>query len=325
MDATALENEARTAIAATADPDALEELRVRYPRPQGELKQALREVRDRETGMALNAARAAIEEALMAAASVERRARRRVREDGGSITLPGEPFRRGSLHLITQLRRRIEDIFLGIGYEVYDGREVETDPTQLRRASICPRRIPPASARHLLPRRRDAAAHPDLALADQGDAGAGAACLPRLARPHLPPRPARRDAHARLPPGRRARRRSWHHAGRPRGHDRALLRRDLRRGAPHRVPHAFFPFTEPSVEFDITCYLCDGAGCAVCKHSGWIEMGGAGVVDPTCSRRSATTRRSGRGSRSGSGSTGSRSCATASPTCASSGGTTSAW
>ena len=43
---------------------------------------------------------------------------------------------------------------------------------------------------------------------------------------------------------------------------------------------SFFPFTEPSVEFDVTCYLCDGAGCAVCRHSGWIEMGGAGMVDP---------------------------------------------
>ena len=47
-----------------------------------------------------------------------------------------------------------------------------------------------------------------------------------------------------------------------------------------RMRTSFFPFTEPSVEFDITCYLCDGAGCAVCKWSGWIEMGGAGVVDP---------------------------------------------
>ena len=47
-----------------------------------------------------------------------------------------------------------------------------------------------------------------------------------------------------------------------------------------RMRTSFFPFTEPSVEFDVTCYLCDGAGCAVCKHSGWIEMGGAGVVDP---------------------------------------------
>ncbi len=64
MDATALENEARTAIAAAAGTDALEELRVRYLGRKSELKLALREVRDRETGMALNAARAAIEAAL---------------------------------------------------------------------------------------------------------------------------------------------------------------------------------------------------------------------------------------------------------------------
>ena len=43
---------------------------------------------------------------------------------------------------------------------------------------------------------------------------------------------------------------------------------------------SFFPFTEPSVEFDVTCFLCGGEGCHVCGHSGWIEMGGAGVVDP---------------------------------------------
>ena len=47
-----------------------------------------------------------------------------------------------------------------------------------------------------------------------------------------------------------------------------------------RMRTSYFPFTEPSVEFDVTCFLCDGAGCPVCKHSGWIEMGGAGVVDP---------------------------------------------
>jgi phenylalanyl-tRNA synthetase alpha chain len=43
---------------------------------------------------------------------------------------------------------------------------------------------------------------------------------------------------------------------------------------------SFFPFTEPSVEFDVTCFLCAGEGCVFCKHTGWFEMGGAGVVDP---------------------------------------------
>ena len=42
----------------------------------------------------------------------------------------------------------------------------------------------------------------------------------------------------------------------------------------------FFPFTEPSMEPDVSCFLCDGSGCQVCKYSGWIEMGGSGMVDP---------------------------------------------
>jgi phenylalanyl-tRNA synthetase alpha chain len=47
-----------------------------------------------------------------------------------------------------------------------------------------------------------------------------------------------------------------------------------------RMRTSFFPFTEPSVEFDVTCFLCGGSGCAFCKYTGWFEMGGAGVVDP---------------------------------------------
>ncbi len=47
-----------------------------------------------------------------------------------------------------------------------------------------------------------------------------------------------------------------------------------------RMRTSYFPFTEPSVEFDVTCFLCSGKGCVFCKYSGWFEMGGAGVVDP---------------------------------------------
>jgi len=47
-----------------------------------------------------------------------------------------------------------------------------------------------------------------------------------------------------------------------------------------RFRTSFFPFTEPSVEVDVSCFLCDGSGCVVCKHSGWIEILGAGQVDP---------------------------------------------
>ncbi|MDQ2792387.1 MAG: phenylalanine--tRNA ligase subunit alpha, partial [Bacteroidota bacterium] len=47
-----------------------------------------------------------------------------------------------------------------------------------------------------------------------------------------------------------------------------------------RFRPSFFPFTEPSAEIDITCLICKGAGCNICKYSGWVEIGGCGMVDP---------------------------------------------
>ena len=279
MDATALANEARTAIAAAADEEALEELRVRYLGRKSELKLALRDVRDRETGMALNATRRAIEAAFearereLAAAAVE------ADLEPFDPTLPGEPFRRGSLHLITQLRRRIEDVFLGMGYEVYEGREVETvwhNFDALNQPEAHPSRDPR-----------------DTFYFDEST----------LLRTHTSPSQIRAMLERQPPlylisPGRTYRRDPLDATHTPVFHqveglavDRGITLADLRGtielfvGAifgPRtvRMRTSFFPFTEPSVEFDITCYLCDGEGCPVCKHSGWIEMGGAGMVDP---------------------------------------------
>jgi phenylalanyl-tRNA synthetase alpha chain len=279
MDATALANEARTAIGAAADRDALDELRIRYLGRKSELKLALREVRNRETGIALNAARTAIEEAL-AAREAELAAGL---DDGGDPfdpTLPGEPVPRGSLHLITQLRRRIEDVFIGMGYEVYDGREVETvwhNFDALNQPQAHPSRDPR-----------------DTFYVDEHT----------LLRTHTSPSQIRAML-AQEPPvylvslGRTYRRDALDATHTPVFHqveglavDRHITLADLRgtielfAGAIFggrrevRMRTSYFPFTEPSVEFDLTCYLCDGSGCAVCKHSGWIEMGGAGVVDP---------------------------------------------
>ena len=278
MDATALESEARTAIAAAESEDTLGELRVRYLGRKSPLKLALREVRDRETGMALNAAREAIEDAL---AERETELSAAARDEGEPFdpTLPGEPFRRGSLHLITQLRRRIEDIFVGMGYEVYDGREVET-------------------VWHNFDALNQPEAHPSRDPRDTFYLDAST-----LLRTHTSPSQIR-AMQAQEPPvylvslGRTYRRDPLDATHTPVFHqveglavDRGITLADLRgtielfAGAIFgqrdvRMRTSFFPFTEPSVEFDVTCYLCEGAGCAVCKWSGWIEMGGAGVVDP---------------------------------------------
>src|SRR5918999_5093484 len=279
MDATALENEARSAIAAAADAAELEAARVRYLGRKSDLKLALREVRDRETGMTLNAVREQIEAALearereLAAASVT--------DDAEfDATLPGEAVSRGTLHLITQLRRRIEDIFVGMGYKVYDGREVET-------------------VWHNFVALNQPEAHPSRDPQDTFYIDAG-----RLLRTHTSPSQIRAMMEKEPPIylvslGRTYRRDPLDPTHTPVFHqvealavDRHITLADLRGTMQEfvstvfggrrevRMRTSFFPFTEPSVEFDMTCYLCDGAGCPVCKHSGWIEMGGAGEVDP---------------------------------------------
>jgi phenylalanyl-tRNA synthetase alpha chain len=128
MDANVLQNEAESAIAGAATFSELDDARVRYLGRKSVLKQALREVRDRETGMTLNAVRERLESAVAARESALERAEldRALAEEIIDVTLPGEAPPRGHLHLITQIRREIEDVFLGLGYEVVDGREVET-------------------------------------------------------------------------------------------------------------------------------------------------------------------------------------------------------
>ena len=90
------------------------------------LKVALRDVRDRETGMALNAVREQLESAFAAREEELERARLVLLDEALDVTLPGTQLPRGRLHPLTQIRREVEDIFLGLGYEIVDSREVET-------------------------------------------------------------------------------------------------------------------------------------------------------------------------------------------------------
>ena len=128
MDVEALEQAALAAVAAAASTDEIEAVRVEYLGRKSALKLALREVRDRETGMTLNAVRERIETAVAAreAELVRAELDRRLSEERADVTLPVGGYRRGHLHLITQIRREVEDVFLGLGYRVVDGREVET-------------------------------------------------------------------------------------------------------------------------------------------------------------------------------------------------------
>jgi phenylalanyl-tRNA synthetase alpha chain len=282
MDATALENDALAAISAASSPGEVEEVRVRFLGRKAELPQALREVRDRETGMTLNALRRRLEEALDGRRETLERADldRRLREERIDVTLPGEAPRRGHLHLITQIRREVEDIFVGLGYQVVDGREVETTHYNFDGLNFPPGHPARSPLQTLF-------------LDDE-----------TVLRTETSPSQVR-TMEAQQPPiyivslGRVYRRDTPDATHTPTFHqveglavDEGITLSDLEGTLDYLLRALFgeerrtefrthyFPFTEPSIEAYVSCHVCDGAGCPVCRHSGWIEVGGAGMVDP---------------------------------------------
>jgi phenylalanyl-tRNA synthetase alpha chain len=296
VDAEKLQAEATAAIAAVQTLDELDELRVRYLGRKSELKQALRNVRDRDTGAVLNTARVAVEDAVEARRGELESAKleRQLAEGAIDPTLPSdllarldgtEPTRlarpRGTLHPTTQIRRELEDIFIGLGYEVIDGREVETSYYNFDALNMPPwhpARSPIAS----------------LFIDDD-----------TLLRTETSPAQIHK-LESQPPPiymvslGRVYRRDTIDPTHYPIFHqveglaiDRNITMADLKGTLLYVMRELFgperelrfrthyFPFTEPSMEPDVSCFECGGAGCRICKYSGWIEMGGSGMVDPT--------------------------------------------
>jgi phenylalanyl-tRNA synthetase alpha chain len=283
MDWQSHETEAGSAIAAASTLAELDDARVKYLGRKAELAQALRAVRDRESGMLLNGIRQRLEGAVD-----ERRAALERAEldlalgaDAVDVTLPGDPFPLGHLHPITQARRKIEDAFVGLGYEVRDDREVEwTDVNfdMLAFEASHPARSPRATF-----------------FLDGGD---------RVLRTETSPSQIH-HLRERKPPvymvsiGRTYRRDAIDATHYPIFHqfeglaiDKGLTLADLKGTLLHVMRQIFgeerrvrfrthyFPFTEPSMEPDVSCGICDGAGCRTCRYSGWLEMGGSGMVDP---------------------------------------------
>ncbi len=282
MDAKALESQALSEISGSSTTEDLDSARVRYLGRRSELKQALREVRDRETGMALNALRETLERAVdERRAELERQELEHVlAAEAVDVTLPGDPVPRGHLHLITQIRREVEDTFLGLGYEVVEGPEIVT-PRYLFDALNMPATHVTRSPLHTL------------YLSDE-----------LVLRTETSPVQIQ-AMEGREPPiymitlGRVYRRDTvdpthypiFHQVeclavdrgitlGDLKGTIQLLLRRLFGEDCEARIRTSFFPFTEPSIEADVSCFVCDKKGCRFCEYEGWIEVGGAGVVDP---------------------------------------------
>ncbi len=286
MDAKALEQEASAAIAAARTSAELDEARVRYLGRKSELKQALREVRDRESGMALNDAREAIE-AAVAARDAELKAaelNEALTQEQVDVTLPGRAVRRGHLHLLTQIRREVEDVFLGLGYQVVDGDEVEDSWHLFDALNMGPAHVT-RSPLHTLYLNGDIVLRTETSPSQI-----------RVMEAQPPPvymvslgRTYRRDTpdatHSPI-----------FHQVEGLAVDESITLADLKGtllylaralfGEEREVKFAtdFFPFTEPSLQAAVSCFICGGAGCNLCKHTGWIELGGSGMVDPNVLR-----------------------------------------
>jgi len=286
VDPEALERDGLALISAAESLEELDEVRVRYLGRRSDLKLALREVRDAETGRRLNSIRERLETAVEAKRAELERAQleRRLDEEVLDVTLPGEPFPRGHLHLITQIRREVEDIFLGMGYEVVDGREVELAQYVFEALNM-PQGHPTRSPLHTFFLNGDVLLRTETSPSQihAMESRPPPVYMVSLGRCY------RRDT----PDPKRF---PIFHQVEGLAVDRGITLADLKGTLQHllralfgedretRFRTSFFPFTEPSLEVDVSCFICDGAGCRVCEYQGWIEIGGSGMVDPNVFR-----------------------------------------
>jgi phenylalanyl-tRNA synthetase alpha chain len=307
-----LEREARADIEAAATTAELEAAKARHLGRSGPLVLLLRNIKDLppeqrgHVGKHGNLARTALEQLVrerhdrLAAAELDER----LRTDRVDVTLPPRSMPQGTLHLLTQTRRLLEDIFLGMGYDVVDAPEVENEWygfTALNTPVGHPARNP-TDTFYLAGHDRDAGANDDALILRTQTSTAQLRAM-QLRRPPLyvvhPGRVYRRDdidaTHSDM----------FHQMealaideGLTLAHLKGTIESFLHRlfgdDLDVRLRTHFFPFTEPSVEADVQCVGCRGSGdpsaedaesgefdrCRLCRGEGWIEIMGAGMVDP---------------------------------------------
>lgn len=206
-----------------------------------------------------------------------------LKEESLDVTLPGKQMPQGTRHILTQVMEEIEVIFLGMGYQVVEGYEVESDHYNFERMNL-PKDHP---ARDM---------QDTFYISDE-----------MLIRTHTSPVQARtmekhdfsKGALRMISPGKVFRRdtddathsHQFHQIeglvvdknvtmGDLKGTLEVMMKKMFGEDRKIRLRPSYFPFTEPSVEVDVSCFKCGGAGCNVCKHTGWIEILGAGMVHP---------------------------------------------
>ncbi len=279
--------EARRAVEESGDERGLDQVRVRFLGKKGELTALLKSLGQLSAaerpaaGARINAAKEVLQQAIAErkqALSHEQMARS-LEADRIDVTLPGRAQGSGGLHPVTQALARMEEIFVGAGYAVVTGREIENDYYNFEALNI------PAH-------------HPARAMHDTFYFADGS-----LLRTHTSPSQVHTMEQQEPPirvicPGRVYRRDSdLTHSPMfqqleglvvDRGVSFAdlkgtvieFLQRFFEQDLAVRFRPSYFPFTEPSAEVDVQCVHCLGDGCRVCSQTGWLEVMGCGVVHP---------------------------------------------
>ena len=287
MNVEDIKTEAVAGVQAATHVIALDEVRVKYLGKKGALTALLKSLGSLDAaerpaaGAKINAAKDVVQQAIEArrVELTSEQLAKSLDDDALDVTLPGRRQSRGGLHPITQTLRRIEDIFVGAGYDVVTGPEIEDDYHNFEALN--------------LPAHHPARAMWDTFYLDDG----------LVLRTHTSPVQVRVMENSKPPiriicPGRVYRRDSdlthtpMFHQVEGLVVDEGISFADLKgtvvefvhrfydKDVGVRFRPSYFPFTEPSAEVDAQCVHCDGAGCRVCGDSGWLEVMGCGMVHP---------------------------------------------
>ena len=263
----------------------LQELRVSVLGKKGSLTEILKGMKDVSAemrpviGKHVNEARDVLTAAFEETAKLleEKKVEAQLASESIDVTLPGRPVATGHRHVLTQTSEEIEDIFIGMGYQVVDGFEVEQDYYNFERMNL-PKDHPARDMQDTFYVAEDILLRTHTSPGQIRVMDAKKPPIKMLA----PGRVFRSDSDATHSP--------MFHQMEGLVVDKKITLCDLQgmldkfvqaifgSEVKTRLRPSYFPFTEPSVEVDVSCFECGGKGCPLCKHTGWIEVLGGGIV-----------------------------------------------
>lgn len=285
-----IKSEALAEISSSSTLDNLNDLRIKYLGRKSEFTNILKGLKDLEgderknIGQLANTVKAEIEEGLIKKEKELKGSSFDFEAERIDVTMPAKKMKRGHLHPLTKIQNELEDIFTSMGFEIADGPEVETEFYNFDALNM-PKNHPARDMQDTF-WLKGLHANERVAMRTQTSA-----VQVRYMEKHVPP-------YRIIVPGRIFRNEATDSTHEHTFHQfealvvdkdinvgnfkfiaQEFFSRFFKKDVKVRIRPSYFPFTEPSFEFDISCTMCGGKGCPGCKNAGWLEIGGAGMVN----------------------------------------------